>query len=94
MQALPGAVMPWRRAGPAHHGARRGQAQPPAGVTTDNQGRIYTADYENGSGTAPADLFVFGPDGKLAASRVASEVYGPFGIVVAGAMLPCGAYKP
>jgi hypothetical protein len=63
-------------------------------VTTDNQGRIYTADYENGSGTAPADLFVFGPDGKLVASRLASEVYGPFGIVVAGAVLPCGAYKP
>jgi streptogramin lyase len=63
-------------------------------VTTDNQGRIYTADYENGAGTAPADIFVFEPDGTLAASRLASEVYGPFGIVVAGAVLPCGAFKP
>lgn len=63
-------------------------------LTTDNAGRIYTADYENGSGTAPADLFVFDPAGNVATSRIASEVWGPFGMVVAGAVLPCGAYKP
>jgi hypothetical protein len=39
-------------------------------------------------------LFVFEPDGTLAASHLASEVHGPFGIVVAGAVPPCGAFKP
>ena len=66
----------------------------PVPLTTDNDGNIYTADYENGSGTAPADLFVFAPDGTLEASRLQSEVWGPFGMVVAGAVLPCGAYHP
>jgi len=63
-------------------------------VTVDEVGNVYTADYENGSGTAPADLFVWAPDGKLKASRKASEVYGPFGIVIGGTRLPCGAYRP
>lgn len=63
-------------------------------ITIDEAGNVYTADYENGSGTAPADLYVFGPDGKLKASRKASEVYGPFGIVIGGTRLPCGAYRP
>jgi YD repeat-containing protein len=63
-------------------------------ITTDDDHNIYVADYENGSGTAPADIFVFDATGKLIASRPASEVYGPFGIVVAGAVLPCGAYQP
>jgi len=62
-------------------------------VTIDNNGNIYTADYENGSGTAPADLYVFDPAGKLIASNKGSPVYGPFGMVVAGAVLPCGAYQ-
>ena len=38
-------------------------------------------------GTAPADLYVFSPSGQVKASRVASEVYGPFGMVVAGPAL-------
>lgn len=63
-------------------------------ITIDQAGNVYTADYENGTGTAPADLYVFGPDGKLKASRKASEVYGPFGIVIGGTRLPCGAYRP
>jgi sugar lactone lactonase YvrE len=63
-------------------------------ITIDESGNVYTADYENGSGTAPADLYVFAPDGKLKASRKASEVYGPFGIVIGGTRLPCGAYRP
>lgn len=61
-------------------------------VTTDNADNVYTADYENGSGTAPADLFVFDSKGQKVASRPKSEVWGPFGMVVAGAVLPCGAY--
>ncbi|MBI4703507.1 MAG: hypothetical protein HY744_20545 [Deltaproteobacteria bacterium] len=63
-------------------------------LTTDDADNVYTADYENGSGTAPADLFVFDPTGNLIASRLPSEVYGPFGVVVAGAVLPCGAFHP
>lgn len=63
-------------------------------ITIDEAGNVYTADYENGSGTAPADIYVFGPDGKLKTSRKATEVYGPFGIVIGGTRLPCGAYRP
>jgi DNA-binding beta-propeller fold protein YncE len=66
----------------------------PVPVTIDNAGNVYTADYENGSGTLPADLFVFNSNGKVIASRIASDVYGPFGMVVAGTYLPCGAYQP
>lgn len=63
-------------------------------LTIDNTGLIYTADYENGSGTALADLFVFDSTGAVKASKLPSEIYGPFGMVVAGAVLPCGAYQP
>ncbi len=64
----------------------------PVPVTIDNAGNVYTADYENGDGTAPADLYVFDPNGNVIHSVIASEVYGPFGMVVAGTYLPCGAY--
>jgi len=63
-------------------------------LTIDNADNIYTADYENGSGTALADLFVFDPTGTPIATLLPSEIYGPFGMVVAGAVLPCGAYQP
>ena len=59
-------------------------------VTIDTAENIYTADYENGSGTAPADLFVFDPTGKIIAQHKASPVYGPFGMVVAGAVFGSG----
>lgn len=62
----------------------------PVPVTIDTGGNIYTADYENGSGTAPADLFVFDPTGKIFAQYKTSPVYGPFGMVVASVVLPCG----
>ena len=65
----------------------------PVPVTIDTNENIYTADYENGSGTAPADLLVFDPAGKVIAQHKASPVYGPFGMVVAGAVLPCGAFR-
>jgi DNA-binding beta-propeller fold protein YncE len=63
-------------------------------VTTDNAGNVYTADYENGNGTAPADLYEFDANGNLIVARMASEIYGPFGMIVAGTKLPCGAYQP
>ena len=63
-------------------------------LTIDNAGNIYTADYENGSGSAQADLFVFDPTGTPVTTLLPSAIYGPFGMVVAGAVLPCGAYQP
>ena len=63
-------------------------------LTIDNTDRIYTADYENGSGTAPADLFIFDDSGTISATALPSEVWGPFGMVVAGVYLPCGAFVP
>ena len=62
-------------------------------VTIDGVGNIYTADYEDGSGTARADLWSFTPAGKIIASSIASPIYGPFGMVVAGTVLPCGAFR-
>ena len=62
-------------------------------VTIDAAGNFLTADFENGSGTAAADLFALDPTGKVIASNIASPVYGPFGMVVAGVELPCGAFK-
>ena len=65
----------------------------PVPLTIDNAGLIYTADYEDGVGSALADLFVFDAGGAVVASRAPSEIYGPFGMVVAGAVLPCGAFQ-
>ncbi len=62
-------------------------------VTVDDAGNVYTADYEDGSGSKPADVYKFDAAGKLLASRQPSEIYGPFGVVVAGTKLPCGAYQ-
>jgi len=62
----------------------------PVPVTLDNAGNIYTADFENSFGTNPADLFTFDSTGGIVTSELASEVYGPFGAVVAGVTLPCG----
>lgn len=44
------------------------------GFTQFQNGNIYTADYENGNGTLPVDLFVFDPAGNLIASDFASPV--------------------
>jgi hypothetical protein len=63
-------------------------------LTIDNGGHIHTADYETGSGSEPADLFVFDSTGTPVVTLIPSEIYGPFGMVVAGAVLPCGAYQP
>ena len=63
----------------------------PVPLTIDQAGNRYTGDFEDGSGVAAADLYVFAPDGSLVASRVPAELHGPFGLVVAGVHLPCGA---
>lgn len=66
----------------------------PVPLTIDEAGNRYTGDFEDGNGTAPSDLFVFAPDGSIVASRQPSELHGPFGLVVAGNALPCGAVPP
>ncbi len=66
----------------------------PVPLTIDQDGNRYTGDFEDGNGTAPSDLYVFAPDGSVVASRTPSELHGPFGLVVAGISLPCGAVVP
>ncbi len=66
----------------------------PVPLTLDRDGNRYTGDFEDGVGMAPSDLFVFAPDGSVVASREPSELHGPFGLVVAGTSLPCGAVPP
>jgi len=66
----------------------------PVPLTIDAQGNMYTGDFENGTGSVASDLFVFGPMGNVVASREPSELMGPFGMVVAGVSLPCGALPP
>ncbi|MCY1059470.1 hypothetical protein [Nannocystis sp. SCPEA4] len=66
----------------------------PVPLTLDQAGNRYTGDFEDGQGAAASDLFVFAPDGSLVASRQPSELHGPFGLVVAGTSLPCGAVPP
>jgi hypothetical protein len=66
----------------------------PVPLTIDQAGNRYTGDFEDGSGIGAADLFVFAPDGTIVASRQPSELHGPFGLVVAGVSLPCGALPP
>lgn len=63
----------------------------PVPLTIDQQGNRYTGDFEDGNGNAPSDLYVFAPDGTMLAARQPAELHGPFGMVVAGVSLPCGA---
>lgn len=66
----------------------------PVPLTVDQAGNRYTGDFEDGNGFAPSDLFVFAPDGSVVASLRPSGLHGPFGMVVAGTSLPCGAVPP
>lgn len=66
----------------------------PVPLTIDGAGNLYTGDFEDGNGTAASDLFVFDPLGNVVASATPSTLHGPFGMVVAGTSLPCGALPP
>lgn len=66
----------------------------PVPLTIDASGNIYTGDFEDGTGTAASDLFAFDPLGNIVASVTPSTLHGPFGLVVAGTSLPCGALPP
>jgi len=59
----------------------------PVPLRVDNKGNIYTADYENGQGTAPADIFKFSPNGQLIAKVNDPGLFGPFGLVISGTVL-------
>ena len=59
----------------------------PVPVRVDNDGNIFTADYENGSGTAPADIYRFSPDGSTFDMINDPGLYGPFGGAVSGVVL-------
>ncbi len=59
----------------------------PVPVRVDNDGNIYTADYEDGSGSASADIFRFTPDGSSYIETNDPDLYGPFGLAISGTVL-------
>lgn len=59
----------------------------PVPVRVDNSGSIFTADYENGSGTLPADIYKFSPDGSSFITVNDPDLWGPFGGAVSGTVL-------
>ena len=59
----------------------------PVPVRVDNEGTIFTADFENGSGSASADLVRFSPDGATWLVRNDPGLFGPFGGAVSGTVL-------
>ncbi len=59
----------------------------PVPLRVDNSGNIYTSDYENGSGTAPADIFKFSSSGEPIASINDPGLFGPFGLAISGTVL-------
>jgi len=59
----------------------------PVPVRVDNDGNIYVSDYENGSGTAPADIFKFTPDGSSYIETNDPDLWGPFGLAISGTVL-------
>lgn len=59
----------------------------PVPLRVDNEGNIYTADYENGGGTLPADIFKFAPDGQPLTASNDPGLFGPFGLAISGTVL-------
>lgn len=59
----------------------------PVPLRVDNEGNIYTADYENGSGTLPADIFKFSSEGVLIKQINDPGLFGPFGLAISGTVL-------
>ena len=66
----------------------------PIALTVDNSGNIFTADFEDGFGTVPADIFRFAPDGSSFISINDPNLFGPFGLAIAGTVLPGGPPGP
>jgi len=59
----------------------------PVPLRVDNEGNIYTSDYENGTGSVPADVFKFSPEGLLLVSKNNPGLLGPFGLAISGTVL-------
>lgn len=59
----------------------------PVPLRVDNNGNIYTSDYENGVGTLPADIFKFSSSGELLAQTNDPGLFGPFGLAISGTVL-------
>lgn len=59
----------------------------PVPLRVDNSGNIYTADYENGQGTAAADIFKFNSTGELVKQINDPGLFGPFGLAISGTVL-------
>ncbi len=59
----------------------------PVPLRVDNEGNIYTADYENGNGSISADIFKFSPDGQLLGMTNDAGLLGPFGLAISGTVL-------
>ena len=59
----------------------------PVPLRVDNEGSIYTSDYENGGGTVSADIFKFSPEGLLLVNENDAGLLGPFGLAISGTVL-------
>jgi streptogramin lyase len=59
----------------------------PVPLRVDNEGNIYTSDYENGGGTVSADIFKFSPEGLLLVNENDAGLLGPFGLAISGTVL-------
>ena len=59
----------------------------PVPVSVDNVGNIYTADFENGNGSLPADIVRFDPQGQNPLAVNDPQLYGPFGLAISGTVL-------
>jgi streptogramin lyase len=66
----------------------------PVALTVDNLGNIFTADYEDGFGTISADIYRFAPDGSSFIWINDPDLFGPFGLAIAGTVLPGGPSAP
>jgi len=60
----------------------------PVPVTVNNAGQIFVADFQNGAGSASADIFRFSADGSSFITVNDPALFGPFGMAIAGADLP------
>ncbi len=59
----------------------------PVPLRVDNEGNIYTSDYENGSGSVSADIFKFTPAGDFLLKVNDPGLFGPFGLAISGTVL-------
>ena len=59
----------------------------PVPVSVDNDGNIYTADFEDGNGSKSADIVRFDPQGQNPLTINDPQLQGPFGLAISGTVL-------